>query len=435
MSRGNWAMMLFVCVSGVVGSAAAGGAMAAENKVAAEATVWQTSYAAAMETAEREHKPLALVFHQPSDRTLIEAIDSAVNADAALRYRIGQVILTSLPLDVEVSIQGKPTMLLSHPAYAALNQSAGLAIVDFRHAGGPDFGRTVGTAALEADDGHLSDRLVETLRQVTRAESTPLEWSTDYAEATEKARQEGRMLLVYFHDGAKQPCCLSFEEQTLGDPNIVARLQDYVLARLPLDVCVASDDGEVPLIRHPAFREMQDQPGLAIVDYAHRELKSYGNVVSAFPFLGGRAYSTAEMAVILDLPPGTLTQRTMIYAVRTHPERPASTNGQFDPHLAEEAERHSRHQANIGVQGHHNWDSRFHHINATLPPGLLAAEVCAESWRGQGLLQAAIECVRCWRTSSGHWSRVRSPQRVFGYDMKQGNNGIWYATGIFGAFR
>ena len=34
------------------------------------------------------------------------------------------------------------------------------------------------------------------------------------------------------------------------------------------------------------------------------------------------------MAVILDLPPGTLTQRTLIYAVRTHPERPASADGQ-----------------------------------------------------------------------------------------------------------
>jgi len=49
-----------------------------------------------------------------------------------------------------------------------------------------------------------------------------------------------------------------------------------------------------------------------------------------------------------------------------------------------------------------------------------------------GLLAAAIECVRCWRLSSGHWGAVRESHPVYGYDMKRGDNGIWYATGIFG---
>ena len=36
-------------------------------------------------------------------------------------------------------------------------------------------------------------------------------------------------------------------------------------------------------------------------------------------------YRGAALGSILALPPGTLTQRTMIYAVRTHPEAPASS--------------------------------------------------------------------------------------------------------------
>lgn len=135
---------------------------------------------------------------------------------------------------------------------------------------------------------------------------------------------------------------------------------------------------------------------------------------------------------MLDLPPGTLTQRTLIYAVRTHPERPESTDGQPDPYLFDEAESHSEYQARIRLQGHHAWESRFHRINARLPAGCLASEVCAESWPGQGLLESAIECVRCWRFSSGHWSAVRQRHQVYGYDMKRGDNGVWYATGIFG---
>jgi len=117
--------------------------------------------------------------------------------------------------------------------------------------------------------------------------------------------------------------------------------------------------------------------------------------------------------------------------VRTHPERPASADGQFSSLLAHETQSHARHQASINLQGHHNWESRFHAINARLPSGLTAREVCAESWPGQGLVEAAEECVYSWRRSSGHWEAVRSRHDLFAYDMKRGSNGIWYAAGIF----
>jgi hypothetical protein len=103
----------------------------------------------------------------------------------------------------------------------------------------------------------------------------------------------------------------------------------------------------------------------------------------------------------------------------------------LSPLLAKETESHAWHQASIALQGHHNWESRFHAINARLPAGLLAQEVCAESWSGQSLVEAADECVASWRHSPGHWEAVRSRHALFGYDMKRGVNGVWYATGIF----
>ena len=132
------------------------------------------------------------------------------------------------------------------------------------------------------------------------------------------------------------------------------------------------------------------------------------------------------------LPPGTPTQLALISAIRTHPDAPTSTNGTFDPMLAKEAERHSLHQARIQRQGHHNWDQRFRRINAALPAGFTAIEVCAESWPGQTLAEAATECVNSWRQSPGHWKAVSEGYPLYGYDMKRGRNGIWYATGIFG---
>jgi hypothetical protein len=259
-----------------------------------------------------------------------------------------------------------------------------------------------------------------------------LQWYTDYAAATDDARRQRKMMFIHFvHPG---PCklCGEFTSQTLSDPQVVQRLNRVVKARLPVDATIRVESREVTLLEQPAFSEMLGRDGIAIIDFAHPDAEYYGQVVSTFPFLRGRPYTAEQTAAILDLPPGTLTQRTLIYAVRVHPDRPASTQGKLDSYLLKEASLHSRYQARIRLQGHHQWNRRFHRINARLPQGLLASEVCAESWPGENLVEAAIECVRCWRLSSGHWGAVRAPHPVYAYDIKRGSNGIWYATGIFG---
>ena len=143
-------------------------------------------------------------------------------------------------------------------------------------------------------------------------------------------------------------------------------------------------------------------------------------------------YTPEQVTRIRNLPPGTSTQLAIISAIRAHPDAPASTDGTFDPMLAKEAESHSLHQARIQSQGHHNWDRRFRRINEALPTGMTATEVCAESWPGQTLAEAATECVNSWRQSPGHWKAVSGACPVYGYDMKRGRNGTWYATGILG---
>ncbi len=260
----------------------------------------------------------------------------------------------------------------------------------------------------------------------------PISWHTDYSEAMDAAKQQGTMLLIFFHGPQNDQQSARFETDTLNDPAVRAKLQDYVCARLPLSATIVVQGEDLSLLQHEAFKEMLGKPGVAILDFTDPKAKTYGYVVSAFPLTSKLWYDSKKMQVILDLPPATLTQRTLIYAVRTHPDKPASTDGAIDPNLLKEAESHSQYQARIRLQGHHRWAARFPRISALLPGGLSAREVCAESWPGENLVEAAVECVRCWRLSSGHWSAVRAPQRFYGYDMKRGRNGIWYATGIFG---
>ncbi len=260
----------------------------------------------------------------------------------------------------------------------------------------------------------------------------PVPWHTDYAGAMDIAEEQGRMLMIHFCEPDGDEKRNRFKTETLDDPDVADKLQDYVCVRIPLDTTIKIDSEQAVLLEHRAFKEMLGKPGIAIVDYTNTDADHYGHVVSTFPITEKLSYTPERMTTILTLPPGSLTQRTLIYAVRVHPDNPASTRGRIDPVLTGEAESHSRHQAKIRLQGHHNWDRRFRRINTRLPRGLAACEVCAESWPGENLVEAAIECVRCWRFSEGHWSAVRAFHRVYGYDMRRGKNGIWYATGIFG---
>lgn len=267
---------------------------------------------------------------------------------------------------------------------------------------------------------------------VTQSETVQLQWHRDYLEAMEDAKQQRKMLLIFFHHPAENAARQAFEERTLTDPAVIKKLGDYVLAKVPVDCEIKVRGESTRLLEHAAFEPMHGSQGLAVVDMKHKGESYYGRVTSAFAFPEGRYYASEKLQVILTLPPGTLTQRTMVFAVRMHPERPASTTGTLSPILSSEAESHSLHQASIRLQGHHNWESRFHSINGQLPRMMMAQEVVAESWPRQRLVDAAIECVHSWRQSPGHWSAVRRAHSLFGYDMKLGENGVWYATGIFG---
>lgn len=404
--------------------------------------LWTSDYASAMATAERQGKMLVIYFFDPAGSDLCRRFETGALADPAIQATLRTAVAVKLPLDARIQVQGKPVVLVEHPAYAALGRRPGVAVIDLVHKESRLNGQVVSCFPLKegrqytaADFGPKSKptnpaKAAQATASAKHAQASSVAWLTNYEDATTAARRDAKMLLVFFT--ANDPRCTQFETQTLADPKIAAKLKAFVLAKLPVDTKIRGENQDVELLQHRAFAEMLGQPGLAILDFAHKDAPYYGCVVSTFPFLERFRYTTDELNVILDLPPGTLTQRTLIYAVRIHPEHPASANGILDPNLVNEAKGSAAYQASIGRQGHHFWDVRFQRINNLLPFGLLASEVCAESWPGEGLLQAAIECVRCWRTSPGHWGAVSQPHRVYGYDMKRGPNGIWYATGIFG---
>ncbi len=338
-------------------------------------------------------------------------------ANDALTGNLAQI--EALPM-VEPPIESTVEVPIEQPASVVTRANRdSVASNDFRPRKDPDKkdpGKDAGKDSAAGDRKVSADR-----------------WMESYDDAMTVAERKNKMLFIYFCDACGNGPCNRFKVETLDNAHVKKLLQDYVCVQLPLDASIIVKGKPVKLLEHASFREMLGQPGIAIVDFRSSDAKLRGTVTSVFPITQSLWYTPQQMAVILNLPAGTLTQRTLIYAVRTHPERPASTDSKFSADLAAEAQSQAQYQATVRVQGHQFWESRFQRIIARLPHGLLAREVCAESWPGQNLVEAAIECVRCWRLSSGHWGAVRSPNRCFGYDMKRGANGVWYATGIFGA--
>ena len=248
----------------------------------------------------------------------------------------------------------------------------------------------------------------------------------DYAAAGEAARAAQAMLLVSVEPTGGDPTDMA--GQRLEQADVQER---FLRSGTPWVFCRIGIPEAGVLVADPSLVEMRRGPGVFVVDHTGGPLT--GRIVSILPRRSGKYYrfSPSHIDQLASLPSGSLTQRSLILAVRIHPENPQSTYGFCNPMLCQEAAAHSAHQARIRTQGHHNWGQRSQRIVGNAGGAGSASEVCAESWENQDLLDSCVDCVASWRQSSGHWNAVRSPQSAYGYDICRGPNGIWYATGIF----
>ena len=249
--------------------------------------------------------------------------------------------------------------------------------------------------------------------------------ASNYTDATRIAARKSAMLLI----------SIRAENTTAGDDEVTQQLQKPSVRKLftesgtPWVFCQLDfDECSNLLIPSTPLEEIHGGSGIFVIDYAHKLMK--GHVVSVLPRQDGKYYQFVQhdLSLLARLPAGSLTQRSMIFAVRRHADAPKSTDGSCDKELCEAAAAHSAHQAQLQKQGHHGWGLRSQRLSLHRGP---ATEVCAESWPDQDLLDSCIDCVSCWRQSPGHWRAVSTEHSAFGYDIQRGKNSIWYATGIF----
>lgn len=224
---------------------------------------------------------------------------------------------------------------------------------------------------------------------------------TDYFEAYRAAQEGGKLLLIDFGSG------FDFSRLT---PDQTA---GHVLCRVPADYTIEVDGRQQRLLDAPAFSALEGRPGVAVVDLKHQA--HFGRTVSALP---QRHVSPYKVLAVLSLPPGSLTQRSLVWAFRIHPERPQSVYGTACPQLMAHCRRHCGTQCATSNQHH-----------AVGHPG--STEIVAESWPwNKNVVDAAIDIVQSWRGSPGHWGAASRFWSRYGYDMKTDGQ-KWYATGVF----
>ncbi len=223
----------------------------------------------------------------------------------------------------------------------------------------------------------------------------------DYATAYQRAAAESKLLVVTIGIDVD----LTSLDAKHGEDAVFCQLDDQAVMEI--------DGKPVRLATHSSFDSMEGR-GAAIVDLRNDGFK--GSVVSLLP---ARHCSSHGIETLVTLPAGTLTQRTLTWAMRMHPENPQSAWSIPAPELMAHAERHS------GVQARSN---NQHH---QLPVGIASSEIVAESWPWHhNVVDAAIDIVGSWRQSPGHWGAARRTWSYFGYDMKT-NGQKWFATGVF----
>jgi len=294
-----------------------------------------------------------------------------------------------------------------------------------------------------------------------------IDWGTDYESAQAKAKTAAQFLLIYLYTEKDSPtllettretfvqkgstqvrqltevlssdrvplpiasACREFDMVVLDDADVRSSLEKYALLKLPMDTQVTAEDGtKTSILMLPEFEHMAGHPGLVVMDLANRDAPYYGQVTGILPFWRAVCPTATQAVTFLDLPPGTLTQRTMTYAVRIHPDNPLSSGGEALPIVVHAATDHALYQAERGMIGHHNYGARSRKIIDELGGGM-PSEICAQSWSHESMFEGAIGCMRAWRRSSAHWSIARKHHRYYGYDMAQGKNGAWYAVGFF----
>jgi len=259
------------------------------------------------------------------------------------------------------------------------------------------------------------------------------QWHQDYLAAYQQAIQDKQMLVMLFHD-ASNPDLSETRTSGFGAEDLQPLLDKHVRVSLPINFVAPSTEPNVPatrLLEHRSFRHLRGQAGVAIVDLTDAQGPNFGRVVSALPLPSDGRFSPEVLETLLQLPNGSIGQRSILLAVRTGVTGDNFTSGEAHSQLHQLANRNARLMAQAEQAGSYDQASRVTAIRESFGDGIQIGELLFATDGPTTVQEAAIQAVTKWMQSPEDRRVLTGSSFAYGIELFQSpTSQRWFATCI-----
>lgn len=265
-----------------------------------------------------------------------------------------------------------------------------------------------------------------------------LKWHSDYLAAYVEASQEKRYLLMLFRDAVFGGEPLTSIDDVFA-PSMRPILEQLSRVELPLNAAmpILSDKNNdsqkkgLPnlLLKHRSFRHLGTQPGIAVVDLTDPSSPNHARVVTVLPLPETGQFQDDSLKLALNLPKGAISQRTLLFAIRSTVPDSSLSMRKFNSTLVELAHRNSRYMANAGEVGSFDLETRQQRIEQEFGPQAELKQLVFATDSETTIHEAALQAVTNWIETSESFDVLDAPATEMGMEMFQNSeSGRWFVT-------
>ena len=277
-------------------------------------------------------------------------------------------------------------------------------------------------------DPNATDPIVTPTRERLIGE---LKWHEDYLAAYQEATEQRKPLLMVFTDPAEQNSSESLASD-FAEPKLDSLLDGFVRVTMPINTAAPSQaPGEFPtlLLEHRSFRHLSIRSGIVIVDLTAPDSGNYGRVVSALAAPENGRYSAETLRSLLELPTGTISQRTFLLTLRSSMPDSVFSRAPFSTELNALANRNARFMAHYEQVGAYEVSERAAAVAQRFGADAKLRELLFASEPGVTLQEASMQAVQNWLENEQDFPGVSNSGTAFGIELFQSpTSSRWFAT-------
>jgi hypothetical protein len=287
----------------------------------------------------------------------------------------------------------------------------------------------------QASEGPLQDVVAQ-----PSPEQLPgsLTWHSDYLAAYFEAAREKRFLLMLFRESIVGGDVVTSADSFFA-PSMRPMLEQFSRVELPLNAAMPDNseprsveaENNLPnlLLKHRSFRHLGVRPGIAVVDLTDPESTNHARVVFVLPLPENGLFGDDELMLALSLPKGAISQRTLLFSIRSIVPDSSLSMRKFSPTLIELAHQNSKYMASVEKIELFEQVARRKQIAGEFGQQAELRELFFATESDTTIHDAARQAVTRWTESSDAFDVLTTPATAMGMDMFQSaESGRWFVT-------